>query len=132
MIPVRRYAQTQVTTASRERVLKLLMEAVPRRIAAGIAAIEGGEKLKGGKELLAASNIVLELERTLDARAAPELCETLARIYRFVALRLSNAALKKDPRLAREALTAFQPIADGFIRAIEELAAGKPAATGTR
>jgi flagellar protein FliS len=122
MIPLRRYAQTQVVTASRERLMLLMIEAVPQKTANGLKALEEGRPRDASKLFLAASNIVLELQRTLDPKkGAPELCENLSKIYQFVAVRLSQAALKRDAALAHEALRVFKPIADAFAGAVAQM-----------
>lgn len=120
----RRYAQTQVETASPERTLSMLLEGALSRIRTGISALEGGRRLEAVTPLTRAADIVVELERTLRADVAPELCAQLAELYQFTALRLTKAAARGDVKAAREAEQAFAPIADAFREALAQRGAG--------
>ena len=117
----RRYAQAQRETASPERLMVLLFEAALRNIRTGATALEHGRSPEATPALMKASDIVVELHATLDRSKAPELCDRLAEVYRFVCLRLSAAALSRDARAAREAERAFAPIAEAFAQAVVNL-----------
>jgi flagellin-specific chaperone FliS len=128
MIAYRRYAQTQIETASRERIMISLIQAVSRNMKSAIEFFETGQATKAVPLLTRASDIVLYLARTL--RPTPEsqeLCQTLSKIYLFVALKLTCSATGRDVKLVREAQRAFQPIADGFTVAVEKFNAEQPA-----
>ena len=122
MIPAtRRYAQAQRETASPERLMVLLFEAALRNIRSGATALETGRTAEATPALMKASDIVVELHATLDRSKAPELCDRLAEVYRFVCLRLSAAALSRDARAAREAERVFAPIAEAFAQAVQAI-----------
>jgi flagellar protein FliS len=123
-----RYAAASRETASPERLMVLLFQAALRHLRAGVTALDAGRGSEGATSLCKASDIVLELHRALDPSKAPELCEDLGAVYRFVALRLNDAALKRDARPAREAERAFVPIAEAFEKAVESVAAQNRAA----
>jgi flagellar protein FliS len=110
----RRYAQTQVETASPEKTLSMLLEGALTRIRNGIALLEKGRRFEAVAPLTKAGDIVIELERTLRPDVAPELCQQLAELYRFVALRLTQSAAKGDLKLAREAEKVLSPVVEGF------------------
>jgi flagellar protein FliS len=118
-----RYAAASRETASPERLMVLLFQAALRHMRTGIAALDAGRASESATSLCKASDIVLELHRALDPTKAPELCEDLGAVYRFVALRLNDAVLRRDAKLAREAERAFSPIADAFETAVERVAA---------
>lgn len=117
----RRYAQSQRETASPERLMVLLFEAALRNIRAGATALESGRAAESTQPLMKASDIVVELHATLDRSKAPELCDRLGEVYRFVCLRLSAAALSRDAKAAREAERVFSPIAEAFAQAVQSL-----------
>jgi len=114
----RRYAQATHETASPERLMVLLFQAALRNIRSGAAALEAGRPADATKSLARSADIVVELHATLDASKAPELCDSLGEIYRFVCLRLNAALLGRDPRAAREAERALAPIAEAFETAV--------------
>jgi flagellar protein FliS len=123
MMPAtRRYAQSERETASPERLMVLLFQAALRNICSGAASLEAGQPAEASRAFGKASDIVVELHATLDRPRAPELCDQLAEIYRFVTQRLGVAALSRDIRAAREAERAFRPIAEAFDAAVASLA----------
>jgi len=121
MNPARRYAQAVCETASPERLMVLLFQAALRNMRNGAAALEAGQPAEAGRALTRASDIVLELHATLDRSKAPELCDQLAEIYRFVTRQLGAAVLSRDPRTAREAERVFRPVAEAFDAAVASL-----------
>jgi len=119
----RRYAQAERETASPERLMVLLFQAALRNMRNGATALETGKLGEAGRVLGRASDIVMELHRTLDRPKAPELCDRLGEVYRFVTRHLGAAVLSRDPRTAREAERVLRPIAEAFETAVASLAA---------
>lgn len=118
----RRYAQSERETASPERLMVLLFQAALRNMRSGIASLEAGKSTDAYRAFGKASDIVVELHATLDRSKAPELCDQLAEVYRFVSQRLGTAALSRDLRAAREAERVFRPVAEAFDQAVASLA----------
>ena len=118
----RRYAKFERETASPERLMVLLFQAALRNIRSGTSALEAGKGLEGTRDLRKASDIVLELLATLDRSRAPELCDQLSDVYRFVCQRLGAAALSRDTKAAREAERAFAPIVEAVETAVASVA----------
>jgi len=132
MNPINRYAQTQNATASKERLMVLLFEAGLRHIRAGAQSLEAQNFDQALTPLTKASDIVMELSRTLDASKAPELCEKLKDLYGFVNGRLISAAISHDAKAAREAERVFGPIVEGFQGAVEKLQSEGKLSQGAR
>lgn len=121
----RRYAQAQRETASPERLMVLLFQAALRNMRTGAASLDAGNPVDATRALMKANDIVVELHATLDRSKAPELCDRLAEVYRFVCQRLGAAALSRDARAAREAERVFAPISDAFTEAVEKMSAAE-------
>jgi flagellar protein FliS len=117
-----RYKEIVAETASRERLLVMLFDGALRYIRLGVAALEEGRSSEAATALTRASDIVVELHATLDRARAPQLCDRLAEIYRFVSLRLVAASLEKSREAALEAERVLLPVADGFKQAVSSLA----------
>jgi flagellar protein FliS len=117
------YVQAAARTASREQLMVMLLEKALQGIRSGAAALEKGNLAAASPALARASEIAVELHATLDRSRAPELCDELGAVYRFVCDRLLRAQVTRDPRLAREAERAFAPIADAFAQAVRLLPA---------
>ena len=125
MNAARRYAQTQNATASKERLMLLLFQTALRHIRGGIASLDEGRKAEAVTLLTKASDIVVELNATLDHGQAPELCAQLSGLYLFTTNRLVRASASGNAELAREAERAFAPIVEAFTGAVEKLGAGQ-------
>lgn len=123
MNATRRYAQAQNETASRERLMVLLFEAALRHMRTGAQALEDGRVPEATAALSKATDIVVELDATLDRPRYPELGESLGLVYQFVCQRLLSGSLKRDPVPVREAERVFFPVADAFSIAVRQLGA---------
>ncbi len=121
-----RYERTRNETASRERLMVLLFEKALRHVRAGAIALEAGRDADAAAPLSKATDIVAHLEATFDRARVPELAENLGAVYRFTCQRLITAMATRDPRPAREAERAFQPIVEAFALAVQETIGGAP------
>ena len=124
MLAIKRYAQTQNETASKERLMVLLFEAALRHMRRATVSLEGGRAAEAGPALNKAGDIVAELLATLDHSRAPQLCRQLSDVYIFVADRLIAAGGSKNPVAVREAERVFAPIAEAFSGAVAQLQKG--------
>lgn len=118
-----KYAQTQNSTASKERLMVLLFETGLRHIRSGAQALEERRLDEALTPLTKASDIVMELSRTLDVARAPEFGPALKELYGFVNARIVSAAIGNNPRDAREAERVFSPLVEGFQGAVAKLQA---------
>jgi flagellar protein FliS len=128
MLAAHRYARNQTETASPERLLVLLFEAALRNMRAGAEALEAGRHGDANGALTRATDIVVELLSTLDARRAPALCAQLGEIYCFVSSRLIRGNAARDAAAVREAERAFAPVAEAFSTAVAAAAVSSPRA----
>jgi flagellar protein FliS len=120
----RRYAQAQSETASPERLMVLLFDAGLRHMHTAANALDQGRSWEAEPSLTRAGEIVSELIATLDpSKGAPDLCDTLSDVYRFVNGRLLEASVQRDPKKARDAARVFAPIAEGFREAVARMQA---------
>lgn len=123
MNPLQRYGAVQAQTASRERLMVMLFEGALKQMRAAQAAFKEGRRADGVVACTKASDIVVELQATLDRKRAPELCDTLASVYQFTCARLLQASANADAGLAHEAERAFAPLVEAFAGAVEKVAA---------
>ncbi|HET6150504.1 MAG TPA: flagellar export chaperone FliS [Polyangia bacterium] len=121
MLAIRKYAQTQNETASKERLMVLLFEAALRHMRRAAVSLEGGRAAEAGPALNKAGDIVAELLATLDHSRVPQLASQLSDLYIFVADRLIKAGGSKNPVAVREAERVFAPIAEAFSIAVNQL-----------
>lgn len=110
----------------------LLFEAGLRHIRNGAQALENSRYDEAVTPLTKASDIVMELSRTLDHSRAPELCATLKDLYGFINGRLVSATVGLNAQSAREAERVFGPLVEGFQGAVAKLQAEGQLAAGAR
>lgn len=119
------YRRTQNQTASKERLMALLFQTAYRHMSTAEGLWKGNnlkeEDFVEGETLLnKAMDIVIELDSTLNHSVAPELCQNLSDIYRFVIFRISKAVQTRQVSFINEAIRAFEPIAEAFTLAVEQ------------
>lgn len=119
----RKYVATGGETASRERLLVMLLEGAQRFLRQGAKCLEDGDKLAGSKALGRALDIVSELQATLDASKAPELTKNLADVYTFVSSKIVQARVTQSVKPAQEAERVLAPIVQAFATLADQLAA---------
>ncbi|MEE9384449.1 MAG: flagellar export chaperone FliS [Nannocystaceae bacterium] len=95
----RRYQAVQIESASPGQILIALYDGCLRFCRAAQSHIEDGDVAEKGRMISKAVAIIGELRSTLDHDAAPELCESLERLYVFFQEQLSMANIKMDPSL---------------------------------
>lgn len=110
----KRYVETQDQTASRERILVMLLEGALRFMRQGGLALDQGDRATAARAVGRALDIVLELRATLDPKHAPELTERLSDVYAFVGGRLLVAQATGSPEALAEAERTFRPVAEAF------------------
>jgi flagellar protein FliS len=124
MNPVHRYGAVQNQTASKERLMVLLFQTALKHMRNAVASFEAGRQDEAAKLCTKASDIVVELESTLDRSKAPELCDNLASVYQFTCFKLIEGATQLAPAPVRDAEKAFAPLVDAFETAVERVRSG--------
>lgn len=94
--PYRQYQKTQVTTASREKILLMLYEGAIRFTKQAIAAMHEKEIAKKGKFISKATAIISELMATLDFKAGGELAYDLENLYIYMIDKLIEGNINND------------------------------------
>ena len=71
--------------------------------------------------------ILGELRSTLDHTVAPELCDSLDRLYLFFQEQLSMANIKLDPSYIDPVVRLMSDLRDAWLQAVQEVEQGGPA-----
>ena len=93
----RKYRATQIESASPGQILLALYDGCLRLCRTAQQQIEQGDVAAKGIAINRASAILGELRGTLDYKVAPELCDSLDRLYLFFQEQLSLANIRMDP-----------------------------------
>lgn len=95
--PYRNYQKTQVTTASREKILLMLYEGAIRFTKQAHAAMKAGKVADKGKYISKATAIISELMATLDFKVGGQLAVDLENLYVFMIDRLIQGNIENNP-----------------------------------
>jgi flagellar protein FliS len=101
---VAQYRQSNVETASPAQIVVKLYDGAIKFMRQGQAAIQSRELAKKGTALSKAHAIVSELQATLRSEHAPELCDSLDRLYEFVLYQITEANRQSKPELLDPAI----------------------------
>jgi flagellar secretion chaperone FliS len=96
MNPYRKYQKTQVTTASKEKVLLMLYEGAIRFTKRAHQAMEQGKIAEKGTYISKSTAIVSELMATLDFKAGGKLAADLENLYVFMIDKLIEGNINND------------------------------------
>lgn len=94
--PYSQYQKTQVTTASREKVLLMLYEGAIRFTKLANASLKQQKIAEKGKYISKATAILSELMATLDFKAGGQLAIDLENLYVFMIDKLIEGNIKND------------------------------------
>jgi len=92
----RKYRATQIESASPGQILLALYDGCLRLCRTAQLHIESGDVAAKGLAITRACAILGELRSTLDHKVAPELCDSLDRLYLFFQEQLSLANIRMD------------------------------------
>jgi flagellar protein FliS len=95
--PYKTYQKTQVTTASREKILLMLYEGAIRFTRHALVAMEEKKIADKGKYISKATAILSELMATLDFKSGGPLAADLENLYVFMIDKLIEGNIQNDP-----------------------------------
>ena len=94
--PYKTYQKTQVTTASREKILLMLYEGAIRFVKHAQVAMQEKKIAEKGKNLSKATAILSELMSTLDYKQGGQLAQDLESLYVFMIDKLIEGNINND------------------------------------
>ena len=96
--PYSKYQKTQVTTASKEKILLMLYEGAIRFTKQAQSAMRDNKVAEKGKFVGKATAILSELMATLDFKVGGDLAQDLENLYVFMIDKLIEANINNDPK----------------------------------
>ncbi|NCN41746.1 flagellar export chaperone FliS [bacterium] len=117
----KKYKQTSVTTASKEKILLMLYEAAIKNLKLAKMAIEQKKISEKCTHITKAHDIISELSNTLDHSKGPEVTEQLESLYSFCVNQLIKANMENDPKMIDSVLQVMTTLYEGWVAAVEEL-----------
>lgn len=98
------YKANSVTTQPGGRLIVMLYEGAVKFLYQAIAQIEAGNWAEKGRFINKASDIIGELNITLNMDEGGEVAANLRALYLFMLRHLMQANLKRDPQMIREVI----------------------------
>lgn len=117
----KKYKQTSVQSASKEKILLMLYEAAIKFTKLAIAATEKNDIAGRGYNIGRAFDIVNELNNSLNHQVGGELSKNLEQLYMFIADQYVQANIAGNPKPLRDALRILEVLNTGWEQAIEKI-----------
>lgn len=117
----KKYKQTAVESASREKLLLMLYEGAIKFVKKAIIACESDDVAGRCENIGRAYDIVLELMNTLDFKVGGEVAENLERLYMFITDELTRANITGKNEHLKNVLKILETLYDGWKEAVELL-----------
>ncbi|HEY9900164.1 MAG TPA: flagellar export chaperone FliS [Pantanalinema sp.] len=125
--PYSQYQQTQVETASPERLLLMLYDGAIRFANTAKKALEDKDFNTANTNCLKVQNILNELMVTLDMKVGGELAKNLFDLYDFMTRQTVQANIGKNPQLLTGVLDILKELREAWMQAAKNVGALKTA-----
>jgi flagellar protein FliS len=108
------YKENAVATQSKGRLIVMLYDGAIKFLNIAIKELEANNYAEKGKYIAKAQDIINELNAVLDVDAGGEIATNLRSLYCFMVRRLSEANIKKDPRLIQDVIDLLEELNQGW------------------
>ena len=119
--PYQKYKSTQVTSASREKILLMMYEAAIKFTKLAIRAAEEKKIAERCENIGRAFDIVLELNNTLDHKIGGEVSARLEQLYMFVTDQYTKANISGSVDPLKSNLKILETLYEGWVGAVEKV-----------
>lgn len=119
--PYQKYKQTQVVSASREKLLLLMYEGAIKFTKKAIIAAEEKNVAERCTAIGRAYDIVTELNNTLDHKVGGEISANLEQLYMFITDQFTKANINGTIEPLQNALKILETLYEGWVQAVERL-----------
>ncbi|MGE4232241.1 MAG: flagellar export chaperone FliS [Bacteriovoracia bacterium] len=113
-----KYKQTQVTTASRGKILLMLYEACMKNLRIAADAINRKDLAEKGKHIVKAHDIINELSLSLNHEVGGNISKELERLYVYMVEQITEANVKNDSKPIEITLKLLQTLYEGWVEAV--------------
>lgn len=129
-----KYKETQVVSASREKLLLMMYEGAIKFTKMAIKATEEKNILERCNSIGRVYDIITELNNTLDHKIGGDVAKNLEQLYMFITDQLTQANMKADVVPLKTTLKILENLYEGWVQAVEKMkkdeAAKSPTKTG--
>ena len=104
------YQDSAITTQSKGRLIVLLYDGAIKFMKLAIKELEANNYKAKGQYINKAQDIINELNAVLDMNAGGEIATNLRKLYCFMNSRLTEANIKRDPKMIREVIELMEEL----------------------
>jgi flagellar protein FliS len=104
------YQDSAVTTQSKGRLIVLLYDGAIKFMKLAIKELQANNFEAKGKYINKAQDIINELNAVLDINTGGEIAANLRKLYCFMNNRLSEANIKRDPKIIQEVIELMEQL----------------------
>jgi flagellar protein FliS len=108
------YKENAVGTQGKGRLIVMLYDGAIRFMNLAIKEMEAGNYGAKGQYIAKAQDIINELNAVLDMNTGGEIATNLRQLYCFMIRRLSEANIKRDPRLVQDVIDLLDELNQGW------------------
>ena len=119
--PYQKYKSTQITSASREKLLLMMYEGAIKFTKLAIKAIDEKKIAARCENIGRAFDIILELNNTLDHKAGGEIASRLEQLYMFMIEQYSKANITGSVEPLKSNLKLLETLYEAWVQAVEKL-----------
>lgn len=129
--PYQKYKQTQVVSASREKLLLMMYEGAIKFTKQAMKAAEEKRIADRCHYIGRAYDIVMELNNTLDHKIGGEIAANLEQLYMFITEQYTKANLNGTVEPLGHALKVLETLYEGWVGAVEKMKKEESLKAGT-
>jgi len=107
---VEAYQDVAITTQGKGRLIVLLYDGAIKFMKLAIKELEAGNYEAKGRYIGKVQDIINELNAVLDTNSGGEIATNLRKLYCFMNNQLSEANIKRDPKMIREVITMMEEL----------------------
>jgi flagellar secretion chaperone FliS len=108
------YKENAIGTQGKGRLIVMLYDGAIKFLNLAIKELEAKNYGEKGKYIAKAQDVINELNAVLDMDAGGEIATNLRQLYCFMVRRLSEANIKKDPRLVQDVIDLMEELNQGW------------------
>jgi flagellar protein FliS len=126
--PYQKYKSTQITSASKEKLLLMMYEGAIKFTKMAIKATDEKKIAERCENIGRAFDIVLELNNTLDHKLGGEISIRLEQLYMFMTEQYTKANISGTSEPLRTNLKLLETLYEGWVGAVEKVKKDEAAA----